>query len=100
MNPKVGEYFVEGWALEAKNGLFLYRGNPNKEYDDMRLACFGTAAFRDLTAPFVFTTKWEAEDRGKKWNALANKKCKGMFCIGDGAKVHPVKVKISIERRL
>lgn len=99
MNPKVGECFVEGWALEAKNGLFLYRGNPNKEYENMHLACFGTEAFCDFMTPVILTTKWEASECGKKWNGLIHRKCNGVFCIGEDEKVHPVKVRIGIERK-
>ena len=99
MNPKIGIDDVEGWALSTYGGMYLYRGNPNPEYDDMHLDSFGTAAFCGLLVPMVFATKWEAEDQAKKWNALTHRKCKGVPCINREATVHPVKIRIGIERK-
>jgi hypothetical protein len=97
MNPKVGIDFIEGWALSTSGGMYLYKGNPNPEYEDMRLDSFGTAAFCSRRVPTVFSTKWEAQEQAKKWNALLHRKCKGLPCISREAMVRPVKVKISIE---
>lgn len=97
MNPKVGIDYIEGWSLSTSGGMYLYRGNPNPEYDDMRLDSFGTAAFCSRLVPMVFVTKWEAKDQAKKWNALLHRKCKGLPCINRKDMVHQVKVKISIE---
>lgn len=97
MNPKIGEYYAEGWVLKANNGLFLYKYNPNPEYEDMHLEMFGRAAYCDFGIPLIFVTKYEASDKGKEWNALLHRKCNGVFCISKDELVHPVKVKISIE---
>ena len=99
MNPKVNLNDMEGWVLATDDGFFLYKGNPNPEYDDMHLELFGTAAFYDKQTPLVFVTKWEASEKGKEWNALVHKKCKGVQCISKHELVHPVKVRIGIERK-
>ena len=98
MNPKIEIEDVEGWAVATSGGgMYLYKGNPNPEYDDMHLDAFGCAAFCGWCIPMVFVTKREAQEQAKKWNALMHRKCKGLPCISREAMVRPVKVKISIE---
>ena len=98
MNAKTNLYDMEGWAL-TDGGLFLYKGNPNPEYNDMHLELFGTAAFSHMQTPLVFVTKWEASEKAKEWNSLIHKKCKGVQCISKNELVHPVRVRIGIERK-
>lgn len=104
MRPKYDEKILIGWVLATDDGSLLYRGNPNVEFKDLRLGSFGYEGIIGCM-PINKDTKWQAEEVAKKWNGLRHmylqnhvgKDGKPLRCITEDAKVHPVKVKITIQ---
>lgn len=100
MRPKYNKKMFVGWVLATKDGVLLYRGNPNPEFKDLRLGGFGYEGIIGAM-PISKATKWEAHEVAKKWNGLRYSYIKGaggrpIRCIAKDAFVHPVKVKITI----
>ena len=95
---------IKGWALKGEYDTFLFIGNPNREYDNLRMGCLSFDGWIGAL-PALYRTKREASDVAKTWNSLVNRSIKGHIghdgrpipCISESEKVKPVKIEVTIK---